>query len=367
MNRCRACRSEDLSRVLDLGQVPAGDHFPDVDEPVSVAESAHSLAMNLCRACGLAQLADDDTAAEEPRGIEPQVLRDQAASAVERVAAAGWLNGRTVTEFHSPHGGTWTPLMTERGFATACPADLVVDSFGMMHEPDQRHALAQRAAATLPGGVLLLQFHSLAAIVRHGQWNALRHGHFAYYSLASLMRLLKTVGLNVVTAWSFDLYGGTILIAAVHGNAVPDDLVTSILSQESGTTDPEFVAQLQTAADDHVHALRSWLQLESDAGRKVYAYGAASRAAALFQLAEVDRTLLRAVADASPQKHGRRMPGTDVPIIPPAELIAANPDRVLLTVPDLIDEVRRSYPQLDGRWHIDNAQLGSTSEEGLHK
>ena len=30
-----------------------------------------------------------------------------------------------------------------------------------------------------PGGVLLLQYHSLDTIMRLGQWNALRHGHFA--------------------------------------------------------------------------------------------------------------------------------------------------------------------------------------------
>ena len=29
-------------------------------------------------ACGLAQLADDDTVADEPRGVEPQALKDQA-------------------------------------------------------------------------------------------------------------------------------------------------------------------------------------------------------------------------------------------------------------------------------------------------
>ena len=37
-----------------------------------------------------------------------------------------------------------------------------------------------------PGGVLLLQFHSLATILRLGQWNSLRHGHYAYYSTPPL-------------------------------------------------------------------------------------------------------------------------------------------------------------------------------------
>ena len=94
---------------------------------------------------------------------------------------------------------------------------MVLDCFGIMHEPDQRAAFAQRARSPRRDGVLLLQYHSLATIVEQGQWNALRHGHFAYYSLTALMRLLGAVGMRVVTAWEFDLYGGTVLIAAVHG------------------------------------------------------------------------------------------------------------------------------------------------------
>ena len=57
------------------------------------------------------------------------------------------------------------------------------------------------------------------------------------------------------------------------------------------------------------------------------------------------------------------MPGTDVPIISPAELVAGEPDRVLLTLPDLLEEVRRAYPQLEGRWRIDDAALGSEAPD----
>ena len=111
MSVCRSCGGTDLSRVLDLGNVPAADNFPSVTEPVSPEESSHALAMDLCTGCGLAQLAHDDTVTAEPRGIEPQALRDQAADALHCVADAGWLRGATVHEFGSPRGGTWLPLL----------------------------------------------------------------------------------------------------------------------------------------------------------------------------------------------------------------------------------------------------------------
>ncbi|UGT62774.1 class I SAM-dependent methyltransferase [Nocardia asteroides] len=353
MSTCLACGGAVLTRVLDLGRMPAADHFPPASEPVRADEAAHPLAMALCAACGLAQLAADDTETAEPRGVEPRALREQAAEAVALAAEAGLLRGRTVREFGSPHGGSWLELLAARGFAPAtAPADVVLDCFGLMHERDQRAAVAERAAATAPGGVLLVQYHPVHTIVAGEQWNALRHGHFAYYSLAVLRAMLGAAGMSVVTAWDFGLYGGTVLIAAVHGPAEPDAAVRRVLAREVGSADPAFVGGLQRAADRQRETLRAALELEAARGARVYAYGAASRAVALFCRAGVRRELVAGVADASPAKQGRRMPGTDVPIIAPAELVAARPDRVLLTVPDLLAEVSERYPELTGRWLV---------------
>lgn len=357
MTTCRGCGGADVEQVLDLGAMPAADHFPLAGTFVTAAETSHPLAMGLCRDCGLAQLADDDTVPDEPRGVEPHALREQAAAAVRDVADAGWLTGRTVAEFGSPHGGTWLPLLTDRGYEivpTRRPASLVLDCFGIMHEPDQHTAFRQRTRALTADGVLLLQFHSLATIVRQRQWTALRHGHFAYYSLTALRRLLVDVGLHVADAWTFDLYGGTVLVAATRARRPLALAARRILADEKavGVTEPVAVHALQRAADEQAVALRTCLKAMARQGRRVYAYGAASRAVALFARAGLDQHLVAGVADASPAKQGRRMPGTDVPIISPEQLLRLRPDRVLLTLPDLLPEVRRRYPELDGRWMI---------------
>ncbi|MFD0363296.1 methyltransferase domain-containing protein [Nocardia sp. GCM10030253] len=353
--RCRGCGGDRLTTVLDLGTVPAADYFPSADAAIGSEENAHPLRMDLCGTCGLAQLADDDTRTEEPRGVEPRALRDQAADAVARVARAGLLRGTTVREFGSPHGGTWLPLLAERGFRTSAgPADVVLDCFGIMHEPDQAAAFKERAAATAPDGLLLIQYHSVATIVSAGQWNALRHGHFAYYSLAAVSRLLEVAGMSVATAWEFDLYGGTVLVGAVHGEVEPDAAARAVLAAEAEHTDVDAMRRLQHTTDQHAATLREWLEATAARGPRVYAYGAASRAVALFSLAGLHRGLVAAVADASPAKHGRRMPGTDIPIISPTELVAARPDLVLLTLRDLLPEVRAEFPELGGRWVLDD-------------
>jgi hypothetical protein len=73
----------------------------------------------------------------------------------------------------------------------------------------------------------------------------------------------------------------------------------------------------------------------------------------LLRTANVDAGLLPAVADASPGKRGRRMPGTSIPVITPAEMVSRGPDAVALFVSDLLAEVRVAYPEIEnagGHW-----------------
>jgi C-methyltransferase C-terminal domain/Putative zinc binding domain len=353
---CRFCRSDAGRIVLDLGYQPSSELFPPVDDRGT--DAVYPLRMWLCGSCGLAQLADGTVVPEEVLGREPAALTEQRAAAVTAVAAAGVLpQGGTVMEYPSPHGGTWLDGLATHGF-TPVPlgghADVVVDGcFGLMHEADQRAALRVRVDAVAPGGTLVLLYHSLAAIMDGGQWNALRLGHFAYYSTPGMVGMLAELGMTVTSAHRFPLYGGTVVLTASR-DAVPDtQALPDLLNAEraTGVLDADAVGALGEAVGRTVTRLRTQLEEHKAAGRRVYGYAAASRAVSLLCLVGADRTLLAGVADASPAKRGRRMPGTDVPVIAPEQLVAAEPDVVLVFVSDVVDEVRRALPQIPAdRW-----------------
>jgi hypothetical protein len=370
---CRACAGQAGQLVLDLGEQPACDYFPRSGDPGP--DPAYPLQMWLCSTCGLAQLVADPTVPEEPRGTEPAALVEQAADAVARVAAAGLLaDGRRVAEYGSPHGGSWLDLLASRGLTpvpAGGPADVVLDCFGLMHAAEQSAALAERVSRVTAGGVLLLQYHSLDAIIRGGQWNALRHGHYAYYSATALAAMLAAQGFSVRRVWQFELYGGTVLLAASRDTDTSvrsDDSVSALLSQEAraGVRDPAALGELQRDAAARARGLHDWLVAESAAGNVVLGYGAASRAVALLRWAEADQSLIRAVADASPAKQGLRMPGTDIPIVSPDRLADYRPAAVVLFVADLLPEVRAAFPEVEaagGRW-VSADVLGSVPARG---
>src|SRR5215467_16182359 len=118
MYTCRACRGSAGSLVLDLGEQPACDYFPGLDD--AGPDPVYPLQMWLCASCGLAQLLADPTVPEEPKGTEPAALVAQAVDAVERGAAAGLLPaGGVVAEYGSPHGGSWLGLLADHGLTPA--------------------------------------------------------------------------------------------------------------------------------------------------------------------------------------------------------------------------------------------------------
>jgi len=333
---CRHCAATTGDVVLDLGAQPACDAFPAADDPGP--DPRYPLRMWLCARCGLAQLMEDPTTPAEPRGIEPAALTAQAADAVRRVS--GWLPASgTVFEYGSPHGGSWLPRLAD--LVPGRPADVVLDCFGLMHAADQKTALRERVASLRPGGILLLQYHSLETIVRDGQWNALRHGHFAYYSATALDTMLTAAGMREEADWTFDLYGGTRLVLAKHGES------RAFVSRDP-MRDPTMVRRLQAQVERTTTELQTFL---AEHKGKVIGYGAASRAVALLCRAGIDVEDLPAVADASTAKWGRRMPGTRIPVISPAELADRKPDIVLVFVPDILKEVRAKFPNIPG-WAI---------------
>jgi hypothetical protein len=310
--------------------------------------------MWLCANCGLAQLRDDAGVSNEERGQEPAALVEQARSAVETVASSGLLpSGGTVIEFGSPHGGSWLEHLLAVGLQSlpeGSQVDVIVDCFGMMHDAEQAEAITYRANRLKPSGHLLVQIHSVATILAQGQWNALRHGHFAYYSATALRGLFGAVGLSLADSWSFDLYGGTVLLDFCR-KGVRSPSVDQLLAMEAevGVADPRAYQSLQDSVDQSSAKLRTWLETNRTRGKSIVGYGAASRAVSLLHRAGIGPDLLPAIADASSAKRDRRMPGTGISIQSVETLLRARPDLVLVFVPDMVEEVRRSLPEVE-KW-----------------
>lgn len=360
---CALCgasgRAEDVA--LDLGLQPSMRHYPLATDPLP--DPTHPLAMWVCPSCGLVQLQTDET-------NEPEVPVAEVAAAVvqERQAVADLadlLTGReTVRAFDSPHGGSGIVPYVEHGLqAVEGPADVVIDTFGIMHDANQAAAFAERAAATSPDGILIFTIQPVGTIVASGQWTALRHGHVAYYSITSLRNALARVGFVPVRLRRYDLYGGTAVVVAQRDGQGDAELEDAYAAEAAaGLATPAGYARLRDSVEGSIERLRGYFDAQAARGTRLYAYGAPSRAISLLAgVGDATRALV-AIADASPAKQGRSLPVSRIPVISPDELLAAQPDEVLLLLSDLYDEVLAVYPALAGRLVADVPDPGTRTD-----
>jgi hypothetical protein len=84
-------------------------------------------------------------------------------------------------------------------------------------------------------------------------------------------------------------------------------------------------------------------------GRRVLAYGAAAKGNTLLNFAGIRSDLLAAVADLAPSKIGKWLPGSHIPIVSVDDLLARQPDELLVLPWNLAAEVKS---QLSGRLSI---------------
>lgn len=341
---CRSCGSSHLETIADLGSQPPADLFPEADDPGP--DATWPLSLVACLQCHLLQTpnVEDAPPAEVPLATQSDSAAAQAAARVAYLTSLlGDRGPLSVREFRSPHGDTWMAGLVAEGWTPAGEgaADVVVDVQGLVHEDEFDVALGHRLAGVADGGYYVLEFHHALHLVRHGQLDLVRHGHPVYLSLIALGPALGRHGFVMLHAEPLAIYGGSLLLVCGRAGE-PDSSIAQVLAEErdAGLDDPARLVGLGQGAAASADALHEWLRAQQAAGRLVLGYGAPSKAPALLNRAHAEPGLLPFVADRAPRKWGRRMPVTRIPIRSPEELIAADPDVVLILTWDIAAEVR---------------------------
>jgi len=85
------------------------------------------------------------------------------------------------------------------------------------------------------------------------------------------------------------------------------------------------------------------------AGKRIAASGAATKGKTLLNSAGVKPDLLPYVCDAASAKQGKYLPGSHIPIRPPAALRDDPPDEVLILLWNIADEVKTQLADLAER------------------
>ncbi|MEO6152854.1 MAG: class I SAM-dependent methyltransferase [Croceibacterium sp.] len=230
-------------------------------------------------------------------------------------------------------------LVAERGHASLTAANNV-----LAHVPDINDFVAGFAILLAPDGVATFEFPHLANLIAGAQFDTIYHEHYSYLSLLAVERIFAAAGLRVFDVERVPTHGGSLRVFACRAAAshTSTAAVAALLAEEraAGVATPGYYDTLASRALQIKLDLLDYLVSQKRAGKSVAAYGAAAKGNTLLNYAGIHADLVDFVCDAAPSTQGRFLPGSHVPILPPAAIAERKLDVVLILPWNLASEIK---------------------------
>jgi novobiocin biosynthesis protein NovU/D-mycarose 3-C-methyltransferase len=364
---CRVCGSDKLAVLIDYGKLPLAGGFLLPEE--RHLDTAYPLRLAWCGDCTLMQVLD---------GIEPDMIfrrysyaasvtqtvvdhfERMAIELVEQEDAAG----RLVVEFGCNDGVLIRPLalagatvvgvdpsdvarkasrsqgwtlfndyftedVAARILKEYGPARIVTANNTFAHTDDVHTIMHGIDALLADDGVFVFEVHYQGDMLRKVQFDAVYHEHTCYYSLASLDYLMSEYGLDIIDVKQIPMQSGSIRVTAARkdANRKRNAAVDWMIDHEAAWDIGKFVRDVQSCREGLLELIQHFVACE----RTIAAYGGGGRATTLLNYCQLDAEMIRYIVDMSPLRHGRFVPGVQIPIVAETVFRADRPDYALLT------------------------------------
>jgi SAM-dependent methyltransferase len=223
-------------------------------------------------------------------------------------------------------------------------ADLLLGNNVLAHVPDLNDFVAGMRTLLKPGGVLTMEFPHLQRLMAGNQFDTIYHEHFSYFSFLTVTKVFAAHGLALFDVEELPTHGGSLRIYGCHASN------TSRTLSDRGR---ELLARERALGFDRLETYRTFeeqvkqtkrrilsllIELKSQ-GKTIVGYGAPGKGNTLLNYCGIRTDFLAYTVDRNPYKQGKYTPGTHIPILAPAEILATRPDYILILPWNLQDEI----------------------------
>jgi len=223
-------------------------------------------------------------------------------------------------------------------------ADMVVCNNVFAHVPDLNDFTRGLNTLLKPTGVLSIEFPHLQRLIEQSQFDTIYHEHFCYFSFLTARRVLAHHGMTVFDVIQLPTHGGSLRVLAQHADTGPRTVtrnVADLVDQESrfGIDKLDLYLQFDDKARVVKRDLLEFLIRAKRDGKSVAGYGAPAKGNTLLNYCGIRQDFLDYTVDRNPEKQGRFLPGTRIPVYAPEQLKVTKPDYVLILPWNIKDEV----------------------------
>ncbi len=386
LSHCRVCESPELEPFLSLGQMPAVNSFLSGPEGIA-QEKRYPLAVNFCHVCGHVQLTHmldprdvftdyiyfssmSETVVQWGKQLANRYVKELSLTQRDLVAELASNDGCILKPFQA-HGRILgiepakniAEVANQAGVPTRAEffnlalarelrrefgsARLVIARNVLAHVPDLLDFVSGLAHWLADDGIFHVEVPYLGEMVDRVEFDTIYHEHLSYFAVTPLKQLFSRAGLVLREVEGIPLHGGSIVLRAAK-RGEPEASVQRYLSAEQnqglvrGARLQEFAASTRRLKD----AIPDFLRQVARHG-SVAAYGAAAKGVVLTNYCGIGKEMIDFVADRSPYKQGKLMPGTHLPVTAVERVFDQRPDHLLVLAWNFFSEISR---QLESYW-----------------
>ncbi|HIG80246.1 MAG TPA: class I SAM-dependent methyltransferase [Verrucomicrobiales bacterium] len=390
---CRSCAARSGELILDLGEQPLANNLL-APENLARPEPRFPLRLAVCTECWLLQITDlvppvelfsdyiyfssySDAWVKHAAECAARYRDEFAPNYVIEIASNDGYLLRHFAAAGTPHLGiepaeniatvarengiqTRTVFFTEKlaqELAAENQPDLILANNVFAHAPDTNDFVAGLKTLLAPEGRAILEFPHAAEMIAQSEFDTIYHEHVFYFTLTSLEPLFARHALRITRVERTPMHGGSLRIFVRHESHAADETVAALRAEENqlGVGSLGYYQNFAANASAIRDQLREQIAALKAEGKTLAAYGAAAKGSTLLNFCGITAADLVFVADRSPHKQGKLMPGAHVPIVPAEELAQRAPDVTLLLAWNFADEIlaqQKAYRDAGGKFLI---------------
>lgn len=211
----------------------------------------------------------------------------------------------------------------------------VITSFSMFYDLEDPTGFMREVYEVLADdGVWVFEQSYMPTMLDTNSYDTVCHEHLEFYALKQIKWMADRVGFKIVDVEFNDVNGGSFSITVAKANGATDSLpmVQAILDKERerglDTLAPFKTFEERTSRSRQ--QLREFVARAQAEGKTVAALGASTKGNVLLQYCGFTEKEISAVGEVNTEKFGCYTPGTWIPIIPEDELLARDPDYLIV-------------------------------------
>ena len=363
--QCAGCGGRQFDSILGLGIVPLAGYFPTKRELSK--QSRYPLNLVVCKYCKLVQtdsVIDPALLFEDYRYLSSVGLSGHFKNVADLINDKYQIKDKKILEIGCNDGVLLEPLKrlgadvegvdpaknivkvardkglkvyndyfndkTFGGDKFNSKYDIVISNNTFAHIIDIQSVIKRINKVLKSEGIFIFEVHYLKSLIDGKQWDNVYHEHIFYYSITALQKMFQLHNMTLIDFKEIPIHAGSIRVTVRNRlEFLPNKILDRITDESKNICDLNYLNQYGKDVEKHISDFNNQISILSRENA-IAGYGASGRANMFCNLTNLNSDIVRFIVDESPERCGRYIANTDIPIVDIETLENSNVNLIII-------------------------------------